>query len=195
VKTIDSDYIKYILALIAIKKAAPIGRYTLKNVLDLSEGKTRGLLKKLSNNNTIVESKAGASLTDQGIKELEKLCKKHKIKRIVERINVEELGISEESIALNLEDGKIINHSITLIRDIAIKFGANTAIIILYKDGKFIVPAVFENLCLIHPKFCEILAKEFTLNPGDVIVICSADNIWRALEGALAIAIYLTMSN
>ncbi|MHA1333345.1 MAG: DUF4443 domain-containing protein [Candidatus Odinarchaeia archaeon] len=188
------DDVRNLLTLIAIDKNEPVGRYLLKSILDISEGKTRGLLKKLSEKEIIRESKQGASLTEKGRNLLNNLYKKYRIKKIIEQIKVGKLSVGKEDVIINLEDGKIDNVKLVDIRDIAVRFGARGATIVKYVDGKFEVPTVYTDLSIVDVNLVKKFREKFELNPGDLLIISSGDNAWQALKGALAIVIYLSLA-
>ncbi|MHA1238350.1 MAG: DUF4443 domain-containing protein [Candidatus Odinarchaeia archaeon] len=188
------DDVRNLLTLIAIDKNEPVGRYLLKSILDISEGKTRGLLKKLSEKEIIRESKQGASLTEKGRNLLNNLYKKYRIKKIIEQIKVGKLSVGKEDVIINLEDGKIDNVKLVDIRDIAVRFGARGATIVKYTEGKFEVPTVYTDLSIVDVNLVKKFREKFELNPGDLLIISSGDNAWQALKGALAIVIYLSLA-
>lgn len=183
------DKIKRILELFIIRKERPVGRYALKDMLDLPEGKTRGRLARLRDEELIEETKQGATITEKGERELRRLLSSMSIAAI-DIIDVGALKTGHESAVIHVcgRAGKIGTAEYTELRDEAVRVGAQGATIIIFGDGKLSVPAVFPDLETEYQSIAKILLEKFDLQPGDVIVVGSALTEWKALEGALAVA-------
>jgi hypothetical protein len=169
----------------------PIGRYNLDDMLNLSEGVVRGLLLKFLENRYISTSKLGCRLTAKGEKFLKKLLTEYRIMEIKEFKMAGPLKIAEENVVVQIKGGTKLVKSPMNQRDIAVRVGARGAIFLNYLKGKLVVPNVYSNFAIKYPRLAKHLLNSFKLSEGDVIVICGAENKWRALEGSLAIALSL----
>lgn len=186
------ERIKRILELFIIRREKFVGRYALKDMLDLSEGKTRGRLAKLRDQGLIKETKQGAIITGKGEKELHSLLSSMNI-AAMDIIDVGPLKTGRES-ALILVRGRASEIGITgftELRDEAVKAGAQGATIIIFGNGKLSVPAVFPDLEMKYQSIARMLMEKYDLVSGDVLVVGFALTKWKALEGALAIALVL----
>lgn len=186
------DKVKRILELFIIRREKPVGRYALKGMLDLPEGRTRGRLAKLRDEELIEETKQGATITKRGETELRRLLSSMSIASI-DIIDVGPLKTGQESAVVHVCGGadEIRAAEYTELRDEAVRVGAQGATIIIFSDGKLSVPAVFPNLETKYQSIAKILLEKFSLQPGDVIVVGSASTKWKALEGALAVVLAL----
>jgi len=180
---IEEKSIKEFLALLWINKYNVIGRYRLRKLLDLPEGVTRGLLKKLSNEGLIkVEGRKGFSLTQKGCEKLKQKLKEFNIEDIKE-LDVGSLKISGESIVIHLRNLECNVGSGLEQRDAAIKAGADGATTLIFKEEKLLLP--FSGQLKVLPNDALQMFKEkFNLKEGDVLIIGFAKEKARALEGA-----------
>ncbi|MFX0096767.1 MAG: DUF4443 domain-containing protein [Candidatus Hodarchaeota archaeon] len=189
----QNDRIKRTLELFAIWKEKSVGRYALKDMLDLPEGKTRGRLKKLLDEGLIRETKQGAVITKRGERALRSLLSSMNI-AAMDIINVGPLKTGNESTVVHVRGraSEIETAKYTHLRDEAVKVGAQGATIIIFGNGKLSVPAVFPDLETEYQSIARMLLKEFDLASGDILIVGSALTKWKALEGALAIALALS---
>jgi len=183
--------VKTVLLLFLIKNEGPVGRYRLDDMLNLPEGVVRGLLLNFLKNGYITASKLGCQLTAKGEKFLKKLLTEYWIMEIKEFNVAGPLKIAEENIAVQIKGGAKSVKSAMDQRDIAVRVGARGAILLNYLKGILVVPNVYSNFAKKYPRLAKNILHSFKLNEGDVIVICGAENKWRALEGSLAIALSL----
>jgi predicted transcriptional regulator len=180
---------KTLLLLFLIKNEGPVGRYRLDDMLDLPEGVVRGLLLKFLKNGYISASKFGCQLTVKGEKFLKKLLTEYLISEIKEFEMTGPLKIAEENVAVQIKGGAKLVKSAMDQRDIAVRVGARGAILLNYLNGMLVIPNVYSNLATKYPRLAKRLLNSFKLSEGDTIIICGAENKWRALEGSLAIAL------
>jgi len=187
------DKIKRTLELFVIWKEKSVGRYALKDMLDLPEGKTRGRLKKLHDEGLIKETKQGATITKRGEGELRRLLSSMNIAAI-DIIDVGPLKTGHESTVIHVRGraSEIETAKYTHLRDEAVRVGAQGATIIIFSNGKLSVPAVFPDLEMKYQSIARMLLKKFDLTSGDILVVGSALTKWKALEGALAVALALS---
>ena len=182
---------KVLLLLIMLELEGPIGRYRLKEMLDLSEqeGLVRLMLADLKRESLAKTSKAGCELTRKGKRFLKETLKKHGIVEIKE-IFLELLGKGSESFTFQCR-GSSMPASITDLRDVAVRYGSSGAILILYDQGILKVPEVYTDLRDKHQGIANNICKALNLSDGDIILTTFSGNKWRALEGGLSMAIRL----
>jgi len=164
--------------LLRIEKA--VSRAGLSKSLDLGEGTIRSILDILKGDELLHSNKNGHFLSPKGNKILSKIKDDIDIKEI----NLSKISPKQKKIAVQIKNPKHIGRSY-ILRDTAVKNGADGAIIIQYDkhDKKLkILDAEYEE------DFSEIKNK-FSLNDGDLIVIAYADSYRLAEHGALAAAI------
>lgn len=162
-------------------------------MLDLPEGKTRGRLKKLHDEGLIKETKQGAIITKKGEGVLHKLMSSINIASM-NIMDVGPLKTGHESTVIHVRGraSEIETTKFTHLRDEAVRVGAQGATIIIFGNGKLSVPAVFPDLEMKYQSVARMLLKEFDLAPGDILIVGSALTKWKALEGALAVALALS---
>ncbi|MEM2109358.1 MAG: DUF4443 domain-containing protein [Candidatus Odinarchaeota archaeon] len=173
-----------VMELIIIKESGRIGRYTLKDALGISEGKTRSMLKKLLNEGLISAGPLGASLTSKGEKELNQKLRELNIKKYLFSPQTI-LDTSLNHYIFQMVNFQIENTKLIQLRDEAIRGGASSAIFILYNQGKLTVPGVYNNLAEVDEKTCLLLKNNFELSEGDLLIAASSKNRWLALKGCL----------
>lgn len=184
--------LKTLLMLVTLKLEGPIGRYRLKNILELSEqeGLVRLMLFELKQKNLIKTSRAGCELTKKGGEFLKESLQKYGIVDIKE-MNLDSFQIASESIIIQSR-GHSVSRSVVTLRDVAVRAGASGAILITYEQGILKIPTVYSSLRNNHPNIVENLHKTLKLSDGDVIIVCFSRDKWRALEGGLSIAMCLS---
>jgi len=187
------DKMKRTLELFVIWKEKSVGRYALKDMLDLPEGKTRGRLKKLRDEGLVKETKQGAIITKRGEGALRRLMSSMNI-AAMNIMDVGPLKTGHESAVIHVRGraSEIENIKYTHLRDEAVRVGAQGATIITFSNRKLSVPAVFPDLETKYQSIARMLLKEFNLASGDILIVGSALTKWKALEGALAVAIALS---
>jgi len=180
---------KVFLAIILLKFFPIIGRYTLKDILNLSEGVIRSLLKDLSEKNYLKTSKAGSELTSKGKEFFEKIIKSSKIIDIKEFKELKLIS-NKYCFGIHIEHPKKIFSELE-IRDEAIKKGAKGAITMIFKNNKLEIPSLSKRIIKIYSKELKNIESSFSLNEGDIIILSFGDDKWRALEGGISAAISL----
>lgn len=188
------DLVKLVSAIIVISWYEPLGRYILSYLIDTPQGIVRGLLKRLQDNNYVVMSKRGATLTSLGRKILSETLNDLKISKI-SKLNVEEvkpltqgkyvIGACIKKVASNVRSG--IEQ-----RDEAIKHGAKGATTIICRNDDLHMPPTYESLKQISPSTYRLLMSEFNPENDDVIIISWNDKEGKVLEGVIS-AIILTL--
>jgi len=179
---------KEALLLWAIQDEGYLGRYKLVSILGLPDGITRGLLTKLARRGYLKKRRfVGSTLTTKGKNRLTKLLTDLGIREIKE-IDVGTLSLAPTSIVAHIRDKAATVRSGIEQRDAAIKSGAAGAITIIFQNGKLLLPPDRFDLSKKNPILTDQAKKQFQLLDGDVLVIGSANDRWRAVEGVLGAA-------
>jgi hypothetical protein len=179
---------KEALLLWAIQDATCIGRYKLVSILGVSDGVTRGFLTQLTKRGYIKAKKfVGCTLTAKGKKRLAELFAKLKVREIKD-IDTGSLGLASKSVVAHIRGRARHVHSGIEQRDAAIKAGASGAITIIFHDGRFLLPPENLDLSKKNAELTRRLRQEFQPLENDTLLICSADDRWRAVEGVLSAA-------
>jgi len=179
---------KEALLLLAIRDESHLGRYKLVSILGLPDGVTRGVLLKLARKDYVSTQKfVGRSLTVRGERRLLELLAKLNVHAIKE-LEVGDLSLGSKSVVAHVLDGARLVRSGIEQRDAAIKAGAAGAITIIYHDGKFLLPPDRFDISEKDQSISGRLRKEFKISEGDVLVIGSGADKWKAVEGAIAAA-------
>lgn len=182
---------KVFLAIILLNFFPTIGRYTLKNILNLSEGVIRSLLKDLSKKNLLKASKAGSELTLKGKEFFKKIIKSSGIINIKE---FKELKIisNKYCFGIHVKSPKKIFSELE-IRDEAVKKGAKGAITMIFKNNKLGIPSLSKKIIKTYSEELKNIESSFSLNEGDIIILSFGDDKWRTLEGGISATISLIM--
>ena len=179
---------KEVLFLWAIREEGHLGRYRLVSIVGLTDGVTRGFLTKLARRGYVKTSKyVGCALTAKGKKRLRELLARLRIHEIRE-IDIGNLSLASKSMVAHIRGGTRSIRSGIEQRDAAIKAGAIGAITVIFHDDKFLLPPDHFDLSKKNVGLTERFHQEFQLSEGDVLVISSADDRWRAIEGVLGAA-------
>ena len=176
-----SNYSKVDILRCFLKLNESTSRQQLAKNLGLGEGTIRTILDMLKSRYLLSSTKKGHFLNEKGRKILSRLNrtisspKRLTIKNIYQEFK--KIGI----VVRNVEKmGKVYN-----LRDIAVRNGADGAVILKFKDRLYILDSE-EN-----QRYKEI-EMMFDFRNGDVLIIGFSDNIRNAENGALSIAIELS---
>lgn len=178
-----------ILAILVIKEKKSIGRQALAKELELGEGATRTVIKKLTELNAIERSVVGCQLTKKGEifakKLLEILRGPVDIPRSSLTIGNFQAAILFRNVCSKVKDG--ISQ-----RDQAIIHGADGATTYIFKSGKFTMPNSEKDFEKEYPDEAWNIIRK-TLNPeeNDVIIVCGATTSPRARLGCIAAGLTL----
>jgi len=181
--------IKELLMLLLLKFEGPIGRYSLKEMLGLSEreGVVKSMLSDLHRGGYISSGRPGSRLTVKGEKLLEQRLKAHSIID-VKHLSLQPLETGPTSFIVHLRGRAEAIISGMNERDAAVRAGALGATVLTFKNGMLSVPTVYNNLTSKYPDLAKRIYGSFSLADGDALIVASAENRWRALEGVLAAA-------
>jgi len=181
--------IKKLLLLWILNQEGPIGRYRLKELLDLSEheGIVREMLNDLKKENFIVAKRLGCSLTEKG---KTFFADQVKVRNIVSIKTLESTILTEQPISLGVhlrnQADKIV--STMDIRDIAVRGGASGATILLFKQDRITIPSVHPDFLSKHPSVAKNIRNSFDLSDNDVVAIIYAEDKWKGVEAAITLA-------
>jgi len=184
--------LKELLMLLCLKSEGPIGRYRLKDMLGLSEyeGVVKLMLSDFRKEGYVSTSKLGSKLTAKGEKLLAQRLKTYNIIDVKD-FDLPDLKTGPVTVGIQIR-GKAdkIRFGIDE-RDAAVKAGAQGATVLTFKDGALRFPPILEDLSSKYPELAAKILETYGLIDGDIIIFVSAENRWRALEGALAAALSL----
>lgn len=159
-------------ALEIISAENAVGRKRLSEVLGLSEGTVRTLVKHLRNEGLIEVSKAGITLSNFGQMIFAQL--RSKVSEGVE-IPKSPLTVGPFNIAVLIRNAAtFIKYGIEQ-RDVAIKAGALGATTLIFTKNKLVVPGVDEKVLQNVQPIYDMLISTLKPMEGDVIIIGSAE--------------------
>jgi len=175
-----------------IAKTSQIGRCKLSDELKIGQGATRTLIERLKDADLVSTSRKGCSLTTKG----EKVWSEFQL-TFPQKINLDknELTLADCNIALQVSGGGNRLRAGLEQRDAAIITGARSAITIVFKKQKLIIPAISEDVARDFPSVFRQITGLLKLKENDAVVIGSADNWSQAEYGALAAAWSLIDNN
>ncbi|MEM3383085.1 MAG: DUF4443 domain-containing protein [Nitrososphaerales archaeon] len=170
----------------AIGYNEPIGRMKLSKILELGEGATRTLIKRLQKEGIIKSTKYGCMLTESGKKLFADLSSK--VSKELE-IPPSPYTLGKFNIAILIKNSaKTIGYGIDQ-RDAAMKVGALGATTLIYSKEKLTIPGSPEDAFKDSPEIREILIERLKPEDGDAIIIGSANDKKSAKLGAKAAAL------
>lgn len=181
--------LKELLMLLLLKLEGPVGRYRLKHLLGMTEheGLVKLMLANLRKNGHISADRLGSKLTVKGEALLDQRLKDYCIVTI-EDVNIPLLKAGLVSVGIHLKGKADAIQSGMEQRDATVRAGATGATILTYKDGVLSIPKVYRDISSEYPNLTDQIHRSFSLADGDILIITSAKDRWRALEGALAAA-------
>ncbi|MFH1317051.1 MAG: winged helix-turn-helix domain-containing protein [Candidatus Woesearchaeota archaeon] len=175
-----SNYTKYdiIRCFLLINKKG-VSRLFLANNLDIGEGTVRTILNKLKKKGLIKSNQMGHALSQKGGKISENIHGLLMFKHDIKADFFKERNLTNNAILLMTE--KEIKFDI-FQRDVAIKNGADSCLILAYKNRKL-------HLHLFSGRFdLSSIKNEFNLNDNNLIVITFAkDKRWTEISGLAVI--------
>ncbi len=164
-----------------------ISRNELVKKLELGEGTLRTILDILKDKNLICSTKQGHSLTEKGslfLKKTEEII-------LIKSVNIGDVYPElEKAVVLLKKPDENIKISFEQ-RDIAVKQGANGAVILKF-DNKLYIPDADVNFKENYKKAHDEILKCFDFKKGDILIICFAESSRNAENGALAIALSMS---
>lgn len=164
------------------------GRGKISKNLGLGEGATRTILGRLAEANLIAKSRSGCSLTQKGRKVWEKI--EGIIPKIVE-VEENELTFAPFNVAVLIKGHAEKVRNGMEQRDAAVAAGAKSAVTLIFKNNKLIIPSVTTNVEKDYPTAFKKIICLMNPEENDVIIICGADTLRKAEYGAIASALSL----
>jgi len=175
-----------VMALEDIGNAGTVGRLKLSKDLQLGEGETRTLVRHLQKEGLIEISRAGISLSANGRKLLSGL--KEVLSEQVE-VPSSPLTVGRFNVAVQIKGVKSSVRYGLEQRDAAITAGAKGATTLVFTNNRLAMPGTGEVLES-GSSIVGVLSK-LSLKEGDVIVIGSAEDRFKAELGVRAAALEL----
>jgi predicted transcriptional regulator len=161
-----------------------IGRNKLAEELEIGDGVVRTILRRLTDAKLIETSKAGCSLTNEGMR-LWKECSRILRKA---RISKNELSPTEYGFAVLIKNGGSKVKSGIEQRDAAILLGTKSVTTIVFSKGRLIIPSVSENVAKDFPNAARQVIRLFGPEENDAIIVSSAESSKKSRYSALAAA-------
>ena len=180
-----------IKALEAISTGKGVGRTKLSEILGLSEGATRTLVRHLRNEGLIEVSKAGIAPSKFGEKVFSDLRSKMSEEMEIPR-GPFTVGPFNVAVLIRNAAGSV-KYGVEQ-RDAAIKVGALGATILVFSHNKLTMPAVSEDIFQKSPPIHDTLIAKLKPTENDVIIIGSANEKRTAELGAKTAAFELLKS-
>ena len=180
-----------ITALEAISAGKRVGRIKLSEILGLSEGATRTLVRHLGNEGLIEVSKSGMVLSNFGEKVFSDLRS-----RISEEIEIprSSLTLGSFNVAVLIRNAaRSVKYGVEQ-RDAAIKVGALGATTLVFSRNKLTMPGVSEDIPQKIQPIQDALISKLKPRENDVIIIGSANEKRAAEFGAKTVALELLKS-
>jgi len=175
----------HILRAIELIAEKTIGRSKLAENLKVGEGAIRTIIDRLKDAGLITTSKAGCTLTNEGLK----LWREYKsiFEKKIE-IGKNELALADYNFAILIKNHGHKVKSGMEQRDAAVMAGAKGATTIMFKGEHLIIPSVTKNVAENFPRAANQIVRHLKPKENDVIVIGSADDLRKAEYGTLAAA-------
>lgn len=178
-----------LLSFIIIAESKVIGRQSLAKRVGLGEGAIRTVLKKLKDEDFIITTASGCSLTKHGKEVYRRL--KSLISHMIE-LNSTQLTVGDKQIAIAVRGvAKNVKDGIEQ-RDAAIRLGATGATTYVIKDSKFQIPNDSDDCERDFPSdLWSKIRLELKPKDGDVVIICGSRDIRTSMLGAISAALTL----
>lgn len=172
-RVLSFDVVHVFVALQLIEKSGKTSRNALCDGLALGEGTVKTLIKHLKMNGLVQTSNGGTKMTAKG----KGICR-----GILEAMPAE-MPLPKCSVALGTfnyavlvrEFGFAVRSGIEQ-RDAAIKMGATGATTLIFKEGRFTMPASTQDSLKKDPAVRKMLSASLRPEEGDVIIIGSAES-------------------
>jgi DNA-binding PadR family transcriptional regulator len=177
------DTLDIIRIFLLIGKYVTINRKDLSLIGEIGEGSVRTILDTLSEKNLIIRRKKGNELSELGKNIFNNLIKIFTLPKKVKADVFKDGYYAYASVLRKYEKKKI--KSLYKARDFAIRAGCNSAMVLICTKKSIKIPYV-------RKWDFNILREEFSVIPGDLIIITSAVNRRISEKGILAIIKYLS---
>ena len=162
-----------------------MGRAGLARALNLGEGATRTLIGRLTDGGLVISTRRGIWLARSGLSILKEL----------QRSFPRGATVPKSSITVGLHNfGVLVRNGADRVRsgieqrDAAVRAGAIGAVTVLFKNGRLYMPPVREFAVKGWKEIARTIMEIFNPKDSDAIVICGAESMQQAEEGARAAA-------
>lgn len=162
-----------------------MGRAKLSDELGLGEGATRTLINRLTNGGLTTVSKRGIQLTRSGLSILEEFRRSFPKEAIVPKSSIT-VGLHNFGILIRKGGSKV--RSGIEQRDAAVRAGAVGAVTLLFRRGRLQMPPMKEFAGKGWEEIARGIMDIFDPKDSDAIVICGAESVRKAEDGARAAA-------
>jgi hypothetical protein len=174
----------HLLRALYILHSGTVGRKRLVKLLGVGEGSVRTIIKRLTAEGLISPSKAGHSLTMLGMKRVS-----DKLERMGKPASFDSVDLVTgcQSVVIIFGAANRVGDGV-ILRDVALKAGADGAVIIV-QDGGLRFPGT--GLELTDYPGAKARLESLGMNDGDIAVIGFASDYQKAEDGAVAVALKL----
>jgi DNA-binding MarR family transcriptional regulator len=180
------NYVELIRMIRIIGLRKIVSRKVITEELRIGEGSVRTMIKRLKRKGFITTIKSGAILTKKGEKIFNILNSVIIYENKLESEKLGKLSLSKENYCIILKNLITKVKSGVEERDIALKFGSEALLSIIYKDGKFMFPDGY-ILNYEYKEACEYLSN-FTKEIKEALIIISFSNNEKgAINGSYAV--------
>lgn len=175
----------HIMRAIEIVAEKPLGRGKLAEELKIGEGAVRTIVTRLQSAGLLSTSKTGCILTDKGMKLHEAYRRIFGGKVEIDKGKL--IPASRNFAVLVKNCGHKIKSGMEQ-RDAAVKMGAKGAVVIVFRDGRFLIPSASDDAARDFPDLIEQLTNFLKPEENDAIIIAAAESLDAAEYGAMAAA-------
>jgi hypothetical protein len=175
----------HVLRTLFILDSKRTGRKRLVKLLGVGEGSVRTIIKRLSREGLITSAKLGHSLTEKGgayVKEKLNVMSKPRPITLSKLVSAEQSLIILRGASNKVGDG-------TALRDVALKAGADGAVILVDSGGVLRFPGGGLEITDYLPD--KGLLQDLDIKPSDALIIGFAKSPQKAEDGAVAAALAL----
>jgi len=173
-----------IYAILILGSKDSVGRKRLAELLGLGEGSVRTVLQKLRRAGLVVTSRGGCRLTDQGRSLFTTVSSSIPVLAQLD-LKIPWKSLYNVGVVIRGAAGRV--GSGLEQRDTAVRSGAESALVLVSKDGRLIMPQV-SDLSAEQPSFAASLQDALRPRDGDVLIITGARDPYAARYAALAAA-------
>jgi hypothetical protein len=189
-RALSFDVVHVFATLQTIENTGRTSRDALSAGLELGEGTVKTLVKHMKMHGLVQTTNGGTKMTAKGRGICKGLLSAMPLEMSLPRCSVA-LGKFNYAVLVR-EFGFAVRSGIEQ-RDAAIKMGATGATTLLFKEGKFVMPASSHDSLKKEPRVRGMILERLRPQEGDVIIIGSADSNEKTAELAAKNAALLTI--
>ena len=172
-RALSFDVVHVFAALQLMEKSGKTSRDSLCDSLALGEGTIKTLVKHLKMHGLAQTSNGGTKMTTKGIGICRGLLEAMPAEMSLPKCSV---ALGRFSYAVLVREFGFAVRSGIEQRDAAIKTGAIGATTLVFKDGKFVMPATTQDSLKKNPAVRKMVIENLKPQEGDVIIIGSAES-------------------